>query len=513
MKRNLELEAAIIAAPDDPDPRMVYGDWLQAEGDPRGEWAALRTRLEATPTDHTIRVAAIDFITDRRKQLFGAGAPALVHAYLGWKGGFVDELRLQPWEAGQDDSALPALFEHPTMRFVRHIALGALAPNVDAALDAIIDAELPLLEELVVHDALDVTTRKLDAIAELPLTKLSLSHAYVTKPMPTLRELVVVVDDATPHTFEWLTRGGAPALEWLQLWHRTTGHPSLQGVRASLPKLVVEIVHAPAFDPASITARSPLIDRAKLGRERLRQIPGAGRIVSDLAWEYIDPGKDQKLALALLDVAATLPFGRNTWYHGRAALAQERAGLLDEAELRAREALVWSPDPWYWSIVIDTQRRQKRFADAYASFPKAFHAMENPPKHGLYEGPKACLLDCMLAYVQDKRPDDALALFDRFPDLVDGRNHALASIIHMHRGDREKAEEAFAKVADGEGDNRIRTHARAVMAAYTGDEEGARTAIQECKDMVYNDMAWLRTDPKLRPYLRKKRKRKPKAEP
>src|SRR5262245_23756427 len=38
---NLEIEAAIAAAPDDPMPCLVYADWLQERGDPRGELIAL----------------------------------------------------------------------------------------------------------------------------------------------------------------------------------------------------------------------------------------------------------------------------------------------------------------------------------------------------------------------------------------------------------------------------------------------------------------------------------------
>ena len=40
-----DLVAAIRAAPDDDAPRMVYADWLQARGDPLGEWIALSLGL------------------------------------------------------------------------------------------------------------------------------------------------------------------------------------------------------------------------------------------------------------------------------------------------------------------------------------------------------------------------------------------------------------------------------------------------------------------------------------
>src|SRR5688572_17110671 len=37
VERNLELEAVIAADPDAVEPYLVYADWLQARGDPRGE--------------------------------------------------------------------------------------------------------------------------------------------------------------------------------------------------------------------------------------------------------------------------------------------------------------------------------------------------------------------------------------------------------------------------------------------------------------------------------------------
>ncbi len=40
--QNLELEAQCLASPDSPEPWAVYADWLIAQGDPRGEVAALQ---------------------------------------------------------------------------------------------------------------------------------------------------------------------------------------------------------------------------------------------------------------------------------------------------------------------------------------------------------------------------------------------------------------------------------------------------------------------------------------
>lgn len=54
-----ELLAAIIEAPDDDAPRLVYADWLQAQGDPRGEFIQLQCQLAATPEDERRRAIKI----------------------------------------------------------------------------------------------------------------------------------------------------------------------------------------------------------------------------------------------------------------------------------------------------------------------------------------------------------------------------------------------------------------------------------------------------------------------
>lgn len=49
--RNLELEAAIARAPDDPAGYHVLADWLEEQGDPRGRWIHLHLSLEDAPWD------------------------------------------------------------------------------------------------------------------------------------------------------------------------------------------------------------------------------------------------------------------------------------------------------------------------------------------------------------------------------------------------------------------------------------------------------------------------------
>lgn len=54
-----ELLRAIIEAPDDDAPRLVYADWLQSQGDPRGEFIQLQCQLAAAPDDERRRAIKI----------------------------------------------------------------------------------------------------------------------------------------------------------------------------------------------------------------------------------------------------------------------------------------------------------------------------------------------------------------------------------------------------------------------------------------------------------------------
>ena len=53
------LLAQVLAAPDDDAPRLVYADFLTAQGDPRGEFISLQCRLAAAPDDEARRVLRI----------------------------------------------------------------------------------------------------------------------------------------------------------------------------------------------------------------------------------------------------------------------------------------------------------------------------------------------------------------------------------------------------------------------------------------------------------------------
>src|SRR5437763_1336214 len=111
----------IAAAPDDDAPRLVYADWLEEHGDPRGAFIRVQCALAALPDD------------DPRRPLAGHAA-AWTQEFAGRVGGwqfrrgFVEEITLSA-EAFLEHA--PDLLRAGTVRTVRlhdcRDALGKLA--------------------------------------------------------------------------------------------------------------------------------------------------------------------------------------------------------------------------------------------------------------------------------------------------------------------------------------------------------------------------------------------------
>lgn len=93
-----DLEARIREAPRDPAPYLVYADWLQAAGDPRGELIAIQHALlsvESLTALEELRRREEDLLARHQEQIFGAAnrpglAPVLHLGFttlIGWMDG------------------------------------------------------------------------------------------------------------------------------------------------------------------------------------------------------------------------------------------------------------------------------------------------------------------------------------------------------------------------------------------------------------------------------------------
>jgi uncharacterized protein (TIGR02996 family) len=92
--RAAELEAAITADPESPDAYVVYGDWLQRRGDPRGELIAIGQAMLRSPSD-TLRAAHRKHLADHAQALLGPlAAHEHVLADVDWYMGFIRRCRI-----------------------------------------------------------------------------------------------------------------------------------------------------------------------------------------------------------------------------------------------------------------------------------------------------------------------------------------------------------------------------------------------------------------------------------
>lgn len=125
MSREREaLEAAIDDAPDDPARYAVLSDWLQQQGDPRGELMALQlppmreSRARREREEVLLRAPGIRLGRVHRTQ---------------WRWGFVHTLffelvRSDAWEEHREDwttALLAPALEHPSCRFLRELVVDA----------------------------------------------------------------------------------------------------------------------------------------------------------------------------------------------------------------------------------------------------------------------------------------------------------------------------------------------------------------------------------------------------
>jgi len=180
---------------DDGDELLVFGDWLQQVGDPRGELMAIQRGLETATGEDKTKLA------DREKKLLAVHRTVLTPEHLDatctWHRGFVKTLTLH--SAGS--RALGPPFQHPSFALLRELVV-AFSPYSSLVAAANIPGPLP---ETV--RTLSITADRIGdpapLVAQLPqLGRLHLHGAAELAGLahPTLPELELQVADASQGT-------------------------------------------------------------------------------------------------------------------------------------------------------------------------------------------------------------------------------------------------------------------------------------------------------------------------
>ncbi len=200
---------------------------------------ALHAGIEREPGNVRLRSLAVEFLGRHTKLLLGGGKSLLPGAWIGWRGGFIDEIRTQPFARLRTPvTALADLLAHPSCRFVRCVGFGAL-PKVQDAIDVLVDAAPPLLTAVVVFDSDDHRSSAvaIDRLAELPtLRRLGANSTTIEIPMPQLVELSCHLGRGCE---DWVATGGCPNVEIVTIDCRASGErvARLSKMLAGLPKL------------------------------------------------------------------------------------------------------------------------------------------------------------------------------------------------------------------------------------------------------------------------------------
>jgi uncharacterized protein (TIGR02996 family) len=285
----LDFIARLREGPDD-ELALVFGDWLQSVGDPRGELVAVQHGLETATGNDKLKLADTErkLLAVHRKQL----VPERLDGTLVWRRGFIHRLVLS---AG-DPASLARAFTHPSLRLVRELAveIGGWSSIVIAAnLPAPLPATLRVLE-LVNTTSLGAALGVIGPLLTVPqLVRLKLHGACELADVrhPTLVELELVAGDATvlvPATprgeprslierIAELDPAGVPALERLIL---RIDRGLTEVVAALAPKLAAKLVRdEPVAAPAP--PAPPEVLREWLVRHTRKPEWGIGRVVEE----------------------------------------------------------------------------------------------------------------------------------------------------------------------------------------------------------------------------------------
>jgi uncharacterized protein (TIGR02996 family) len=293
---NPKLEQAILEHPDDDALRVIYGDWLQEQGDPRGELIAVQHKLHtganasltrrerALLADHSsIWYGTIDEILHERSYADRAHVRAV------WRLGFFDEVEVRhtegPWgppashaqslsvgQFGVPDrlklsEILKTLSQLHSARFVTRLILGGMAADYVPALRVLATGWPRSLRSFTITGTLGgESTPKQHRLGSL---------AAFCKAHPQLERLTLMLKKERPGTLELprlqelaLLNGGSNELSRNQLDDVLRGAwPSLQSFELDVGNTRV----APAELQALFTSkRFPALKTLRLG-----WLPGA----------------------------------------------------------------------------------------------------------------------------------------------------------------------------------------------------------------------------------------------
>lgn len=252
---NPQLEEAIHANPRSPDAYLVYGDWLQSQGDPRGELIAIQAALANAPSDDELTRKSKELIARYDKRFLGATlAPLSVEdmsAY--WRFGFIQELYIGGTYSGTTcRGAWKELLDTGSAKFLESLELNELeteygTPMFGSFIGELAEHGVPKTLRRLVFDPKDyqlswvdlgdlsIAYPRLGALEELTIRagKMALGKAMN---LPSLKKLEIVSTSLTKDNVEAIAAGDLANLTDLTLHIGPRGDATIESVLPLLDK-------------------------------------------------------------------------------------------------------------------------------------------------------------------------------------------------------------------------------------------------------------------------------------
>lgn len=260
--RNAALEQQILDNLDDDSARLVYGDWLQQQGDPLGE-------LVVRQSSNNARVAK-RLLTEHGTFFFGPAEEYVKLFKVEYRLGFIRSITLTRERKLELEWPVVAswLLERPIARFVEQVQIGPIASavqNVEAGVwNALLAHERPALRALGIATKVTRYGEAIDLalVAHAPrLRELRIEGMRVQPGAfahPSLERLELLLESAPPELAAALVASSLPALRELAITTRfeTVPHvwprdaPALRVLRLALggtPAVVETLLRDPAL--------------------------------------------------------------------------------------------------------------------------------------------------------------------------------------------------------------------------------------------------------------------------
>ncbi|HEX8538484.1 MAG TPA: WGR domain-containing protein [Cystobacter sp.] len=259
-KRNPELEAAIEKDPDNVEGYLVYGDWLQSQGDPRGELIALQCAAHQASGEEatTLKRQASALVRKYKKYLLGTLADKEDNEVdVGWRFGFIQSARLARGDFDSEfdvPEAVTRLMALPSARFLRELTVGMVDFEGEnyygGVIGALAETKCPTLEKLFLGDfeypdETEISWSYVEDISplytafprlrSLKLRGGSLKMGEVN--LPELREFTVESGGVPLEAVQSLVKANWPKLERLEVWFGAENYGAGGGVDDIQPLL------------------------------------------------------------------------------------------------------------------------------------------------------------------------------------------------------------------------------------------------------------------------------------